>query len=266
MIITNSQAPTATGSFAAASRMEWLKLRSLRSTWWMLAIYAASMIGLAILALSVLTPGRMSPSDLASFDPTEQGFEGGLIGEIITGIVGVLAFTGEYSSGMIRATLAAVPRRPLAFAAKATVLGGAVLASSEVLAFAAFFAGEAALRPSIPHASLTQPAVLRAVLMGGAYLFLTALIGLGLGALLRHGAAAIGVLLGLLFALPLFVHPLPDNASIEKFLPQQVAANSLTAVKPVPGYLSPWLGLLMMCLYTMVILAAGYWAFTRRDA
>jgi ABC-2 type transport system permease protein len=252
--------------FAAASRMEWLKLRSLRSTRWMLTAYAAAMIGLAILALSVMTPGRMSPSGLASFDPTNQGFTGAVIGEIIVGIFGVLAFTGEYSSGMIRATLAAVPRRPRAFGVKVFVVGIAALACSELLAFATFFAGEAVLRTSLPHASLSQPGVARAVLMGGAYLFLVTLIGLGLGALLRHGAAAIGVLLGLLFALPLLVRPLPHYASILKFLPEQVAANSLTAVKPVPGALSAWSGLLIMSVYAAVILAAGYWAFTRRDA
>lgn len=253
-------------TFASASRMEWLKLRSLRSTWWVLAVYAAAMVGLAILALGVQTPGAMSASARAAFDPTEQGFEGAIIGEILTGIVGVLAFTGEYSSGMIRSTLAAVPRRPLAFAAKVAVLGAAVLAASEVLSFAAFFAGEAALRSSVPHASLAEASVVRALLMGGAFLFLIALMGLGLGALFRHGAAAIGVLLGLMFALPLLVRPLPHYTSILKFLPQQIAADSVTAVKPVPDALSPWLGLLMMCVYAAIVMAAGYWAFTRRDA
>jgi len=252
--------------FAAASRMEWLKLRTLRSTWWMLGAYAAAMIGLGIVALSVLTPGIMTPSDRAAFDPTNQGFTGAIIGEIIVGIFGVLAFTGEYSSGMIRATLGAVNRREGSFGAKVFVVGIAALICSEVLAFATFLAGEAVLRSSLPHASLGQPGVARAVLLGGVYLFLVTLIGLGLGALLRHGAAAIGVLLGLLFALPLLVSPLPHHASILKFLPQQVASNSLVAVKPVPGALSPWTGLLLMCLYTAVVLAAGYWAFTRRDA
>jgi ABC-2 type transport system permease protein len=253
-------------AFAAASRMEWLKLRSLRSTWCMLTVYAVVMIGLAILALTVMVPGIMSPSARATFDPTNQGFTGAIIGQILTGIVGALAFTGEYSSGMIRATLSAVPRRPVAFAAKAAVLGTAALVSSEVIAFASFFAGEAALRSALPHASITQPAVLRAVLMGGAFLFLIALIGLGLGALLRNAAAATGVLLGLLFALPLLAHPLPHNGTVLKFLPEQIGANSLIDVQPDPNFLSPWLGLLMMCLYTAVILAAGFWAFTRRDA
>jgi hypothetical protein len=208
----------------------------------------------------------MSPAGRATFDPTSHGFEGAIIGEIIVGIFGVLAFTGEYSSGMIRATLAAVNKRNGAFGAKVFVVGVAALTCSELLAFAAFFAGEAALRPSLPHASLAGPGVARAVLMGGAYLFLVTLIGLGLGALFRHGAAAIGVLLGLLFALPLILSPLPFYNHIQKFLPQQIAAESLTAVRPAPDALPPWAGLAMMTLYAALILGAGYVSFTRRDA
>lgn len=251
---------------AAACQMEWIKLRSLRSNWWLLAFFAAAMVGLGVLVMTLLTPGIMAPADRASFDPTNHGFEGAIIGEIIAGIFGVLAFTGEYSSGMMRMTLAACGRRHDPFGAKVLVVGGAALACSEVLALAAFGAGEAALRAGLPHASLADPAVARAVLMGGAYLFLVTLIGLGLGALLRHGAAAIGVLLGFLFALPLLLSPLPHFASIQKFLPQQIAAESLTAVKPVAGALAPWAGLATMGVYAAVVLAAGYWAFTRRDA
>jgi hypothetical protein len=224
------------------------------------------MIGLGILSMALLTPGILSPAGRAAFDPTSHGFEGAIIGEIIVGIFGVLAFTGEYSSGMIRATLAAVNKRGGAFGAKVLVVGVAALACSELLAFATFFAGESALRSSVPHASLTDPGVARAVLLVGAYLFLVTLIGLGVGALFRHGAAAIGVLLGLLFALPLLTAPLPHHDSILKFLPQQIAATSMVAVKPVAGALSPWAGLLMMCLYSAVALAAGGWAFARRDA
>jgi ABC-2 type transport system permease protein len=253
-------------AFAAASRMEWLKLRSLRSNWYMLTAYVIVMVGVAILALTVLVPAVMTPADRATFDPTNQGFTGAIIGQILTGIVGVLAFTGEFSSGMIRSTLSAVPKRRVAFAAKAAVVGGAALVAGEVIAFVSFFAGEAALRSSIQHASITQPTVLRAVLMGGVFLFLITLIGLGLGALLRNAAGAVGALLGLLFALPLLVHPIPHNATIIKFLPEQIGADSLISVKPGPEMLSPWLGLLMMCLYTAVIVAAGFWAFTRRDA
>jgi ABC-2 type transport system permease protein len=250
----------------AVGRMEWIKLRSLWSTAWIFASFAASMVGLAILDLGFQTPAHMSPADLATYDVTEQGFEGLLISVPMLGVLGVLAITGEYSSGLIHTTLAAVPRRPLVLAAKAAVVGAVTLVSGEVLAFAAFFAGEAALSGSIPHASLGQPGVARAVLMGGAVPCLLALIGLGLGALVRHTAAAVSLVFGTLFVLPLLVFTLPHHAAITPYMPFLIAQNSLIAVKPVAGAIAPWQGLLVMCLYAAAALTAGGWAITRRDA
>jgi ABC-type transport system involved in multi-copper enzyme maturation permease subunit len=253
-------------SFAGLARMEWIRLRSLRSTAWILAIFAAGMIGLAILALGIGTPGIMSPQARAAFDPTEQGFAGLIIGGLVISVLGVLVITGEYSSGMIRATLAAVPRRSTMLAAKAAVLGAATLAAGEVLAFAAFLAGEAVLRGSLPHASLGQPAVLRAVVLAGAAPCLLALMGLGLGTLIRHTAGAVTAALAVFFLLPFAVTPLPHSAAIKSWLPLLLAENSLSAVKPVPEALSPWVALLMMCVYTAATLIAGGVALTRRDA
>jgi ABC-type transport system involved in multi-copper enzyme maturation permease subunit len=253
-------------AFAAVSRMEWIKLRSLRSSWWIMGLFAVSMIGLAIVALSLQTPAHLSAQGLASYDPTEQSMEGLTFGVLLGGILGVLVITGEYSSGLIRATLAAVPRRPRVLAAKTAVVAAVMLAAGEVLAFAAFFAGEAALNSSLPHASLSQPGVARAVLMAGAFPCLMALIGLGLGALIRHTAGAIGTVVAVIFVLPLVVLPVPHGAGIEKFLPLEIGENSLTAVKPVADSLTPWAGLLMMCVYAAAALIAGGVALTRRDA
>lgn len=250
----------------SACRMEWIKLRTLRSTWWLLAFFAVVMIGLGIMLLSVLLPGIMPPSAQTDFDAVNRASAGIFIGEIIAGIFGVLACTGEYSSGMIRATLTAVNDRPRAFGGKVLVVGSATLVTSVAISFATFWAGEAVLRPSLPHESIGQPDVLRAVVLGAVYLFLVTMIGLGLGALLRNAAPAIGVLVGVLFALPLIVAQLPHSESIVKFLPTSIAADSLTAAKPEPNALMPWAGLLLMCLYALVTLAAGYWSFSRRDA
>ena len=134
----------------------------------------------------------MSAADRASFDPTKNSFVGLAIGQLIMATFGALAITSEFSSGMIRATLAAVPDRPLLLAAKAAVVGAVALAAGEILAFAGFLAGQAAVASPAPHATLGQPGVLRAVLMAGAYLCVIALIGLGLGAIIRHTAGAIG--------------------------------------------------------------------------
>jgi ABC-2 type transport system permease protein len=254
----------------SATRMEWLKLRSVRSTAWILLVFAAGLIGLAILVLSHANWATMSPSDRASFDPTNAGFAGLALGQLAFGVLGVLIITSEFSSGMIRATFAAVPRRPLLLAAKAGVLGAVTLVAGEVLAFASFAVGEAVLRSPAPHASLGQPGVLRAVLMAGAYPALIALIGLGLGAIIRHTAGAISAVVGVLFVLPLILVPLGTSLqnSVGKFLPMIIAENSITAVKPEPavGNLPPAVGFGLLCLYAVVALSAGGWLLTRRDA
>lgn len=251
--------------FRTVAQMEWRKLRTVRSTWYIVAVFAASMIGLAILALSHENYAQMPAADRASFDPTHDCFIGLVLGQLLLGILGVLAITTEFSSGMIRATFAAVPRRPLVLAAKAAVLGAVTLAAGEISAFAAFLAGQAALAAPAPHAALGQPGVLRATAMAGAYPALIALIGLGIGAIIRHTAGAIGALVGLLFVLPLlFVSPSLQNTS-QNFLPHPMA-NSLTAVKPLPHTLPPGLTFGLLCAYAMVTLAAGAWTLARRDA
>jgi ABC-2 type transport system permease protein len=252
----------------SAARMEWLKLRSVRSTAWILLVFAAGLIGIAILVLSHENWAAMSPSDRAAFDPTNDGFAGLALGQLAFGVLGVLIITSEFSSGMIRATFAAVPRRPLLLAAKAGVLGGVTLVAGEVLAFVSFAVGEAVLRSPAPHASLGQPGVLRAVLMAGAYPALIALIGLGLGAIIRHTAGAISAVVGVLFVLPLILVPLGTSLqnSVGKFLPMIIAENSITAVKPDLDNLAPGVGFGLLCLYAMAALAAGGWLLTRRDA
>ena len=254
--------------FRSTARMEWLKLRSVRSTSWILLVFGVAMIGLSVLVLSHEHWAAMSAADRAAFDPVNEGFTGLALGQLVLGVLGVLAITAEFSSGMIRATFAAVPRRPMVLAAKAAVVAAVTLVAGEVLAFGAFAAGELALRSPAPHATLAQPGVLRAVLMGGAYPCLIALIALGLGAIVRTTAAAISAVVGMLFVLPLILLPLGTSIqnSVGQFMPMLIAENSLTAVKAQSHTLSPGLGFGMLCVYAAAALAAGTWALARRDA
>jgi len=230
-----------------------------------MALFAVSMLGLAILALSHESYAQMSAADRASFDPTHDCFIGLVLGQLLTGTLGVLAITSEFSSGMIRATFAAAPSRPLVLTAKAAVLGAVTLAVGEMTVFAAFIAGQAALQAPAPHATLGQPGVLRAVVIAGAYPALIALTGLGIGAVIRHTAGAICALVGVLFVLPLlFVTPSLQNAA-QNFLPHPMA-NSLTAVKPLPHTLPPGLVFGLLCAYAVAALATGAWALASRDA
>jgi len=248
--------------FRSVAKMEWLKLRSVRSTWWTMLVFAGGMIGLAIAVMA------HQQHDGPSFDPTNNSFAGLVIGQLAIGVLGVLAITSEFSSGMIRATFAAAPRRPLVLAAKAAVIAAVSLAAGEILAFAAFAVGEAVLKAGDQHATLGQPGVLRAVLMAGAYPALIGLIGLGLGALIRHTAGAISAVVGVLFALPLILVPLGTSIqnAVGQYMPMMIAENSLTAVKPVAHSLSAGLGFALLCLYAGAALAAGTWALARRDA
>jgi ABC-2 type transport system permease protein len=254
--------------FRTVARMEWHKLRTVRSTWYLVAIFAAGMVGMAILALSHEGYPQMTAAERAAFDPTHDCFIGLVLGQLLLGVLGVLAITTEFSSGMIRATFAAAPGRPVVLAAKAAVLGAVTLAAGEITAFAAFLAGQAVLKAPAPQAALGQPGVLRAVLMAGAYPALIALIGLGIGALVRHTAGAICALVGVLFVLPLLFAPLSPSVqdTVQNLLPHPMAASSLTAVRPEAHVWSPWLTFALLCLYATVALAAGAGALGRRDA
>src|SRR5712692_1601731 len=137
MTATATQASRGHYRFPQVARMEWIKLRSLRSTWWTLAITTAGAIGVAI-AVGVNT--RNAAGDL-----TNNALAGLIPGLLLTGVLGVLVTTSEYSSGMIRATLAAIPNRPLVLAAKTAVFGAVALAVGEAAAFISFLAGGAAL-------------------------------------------------------------------------------------------------------------------------
>jgi hypothetical protein len=249
------------GDLSGVVRMEWRKLRSVRSTWWILLVFTWAMVFVAVFDADT-GPAQPAPS----YDPTQNAFGGLALVQLAAGILGVLTLTSEFTSGSIRSTFAAVPRRGQVLAAKATVLAAVTLVAGEALAFAAFAAFQFAARHGVPHASLGQPGVLRAVLLGGAYPCVIGLIGLGLAAVIRHTAGAISAIVAVVFVLPLVLLPLGMHNAVMKFLPWLIAVDSLTAVKPVAYSLSAGAGLAMLSLYAAAALAAGTWALLRRDA
>ena len=247
--------------FRHAARMEWVKLRSLRSTWWTLAVTIAAAAGVAV-AVGVNTED-------AAADLTNNALAGISVGLLLTGILGVLTATSEHTTGTIRSTLAAVPNRPLVLAAKAAALGALALAAGETAAFVSFFAGRAALPAGIAGPTLGQPGVLRAVVLGGAGYCLIGLLGLGLGAVVRHTPMAIGLLVGGVYVVAQLLAGLAPV--VMPWLPIAVVANSLTVVQPGMAigdvrFLSPWAGLGVLVLYAAVALGAGAWVLAERDA
>jgi ABC-2 type transport system permease protein len=153
------------------------------------------------------------------------------------------------------------------------VFGGVMLAVGEAAAFISFFAGGAALRHGIAAPTLSQPGVLRAVLLSGASFCLVGLLGLGLGAIIRHSGAAIGVMVGGVYVAATFIGNLARGVSV--YTPIIIVGNSLSTTKPencgngafgCPHFLSAWAGLGLLCLYAAVALAVGGWMLARRDA
>jgi ABC-2 type transport system permease protein len=260
-----TRVPSGRYGLAQAARMEWIKLRSLRSTWWTLAVTAAGTIGIG-LAVGLNTQN-------ASGDLTNNGLAGVVPGLLLTGTLGVLTMTSEYTSGTIRATLAAIPRRPLVLAAKAAVFGAVTLIVGEAASFISFFADGATLRHGIVAPTLGQPGVLRAVVVTGTGFCLIGLLGLGLGAIIRHSAAAVGVLVAGVYVIAQVIGFIVHGAAA--YMPILIVENSLSTTKPVtcgtdgascPHFLSAWAGLGVIGLYAVIALAVGGWLLARRDA
>ena len=182
-------------------RSEWLKLRSLPSTY--LVVLAAVGLGLGIGALEMASTAQhwatLAPEDRRVFDPVADSFSGFQLGELAFGTLGVLTITAEYSSGTIGPTLVASPRRLQVYLAKVLLLFAVVLPLSLASALAAFLTGQYAVRSRDLGVALTDPHVLRAVLMLGLYLLVVTLVGLGLGAGIRHTGGALTVMVGLVF-------------------------------------------------------------------
>ncbi|MBL7253992.1 ABC transporter permease subunit [Paractinoplanes lichenicola] len=245
--------------------MEWIKLRSVRSTWW-LAI--ASVVAMAAAGAGVGLGYRSHAPVATVAQIFNNSLAGAILAQLLLGALGVLMVTGEYGTGMIRSTLAAVPRRRTVLAAKALVGGAAALTVGLAASFAGYLAGQLAIRgTAIPAASLGDWAILRAVLLTGAYLGATALIGVGLGTLLRHSGAAIGTLFALVFV-PIFVVGLfgESGIAIGRFMPLLMLLNAVAVTTPTPGLFSGGVSVLLMCGYAAVAVLLGGVLLRRRDA
>jgi ABC-2 type transport system permease protein len=243
---------------------EWTKLRSVRSTYWTLLVAVATPIGLSALIAVTLAnaPGKGGPS----LDPLLPGVISQEYAVLAVGVLGVLAFSTEYSTGLIRTTFAAVPRRRAVLAAKATVIAVLTLVAGEVVAFASFALVQVVLSGKHLSVSLSRPGVPGAVLASGLLLFVVATMGLSLGAIIRHTAGGIAALVGLIF-LPaiLGVLPQPWGGRVGRFTLLD-AARQVTALHPATNLFAPALSLLVLLAWPALTLLAAALTITRRDA
>jgi hypothetical protein len=247
-------------------------MRSVRSTGWSIFAMALITIGVAVIAGITVTHqwNTFSLPEKITFDPTGLSLRGLLFSELVIGVLGVLVISAEYGTVTIRATLSAVPHRPLVLASKAVVFGALALAVGEVLSFGAFFLGQTLLSSPAPHAMLSQPGVWRAVVGGGLLVPVFGLFALGIGAIVRHTAGAITAYVGAILVLPLIIEALPSSVShpVLKFMPF-VIINSMTSVGrsfDIGPTFSPWAGFALMCAYAAAALLIGGFLMVRRDA
>jgi ABC-2 type transport system permease protein len=259
--------------FARLLLTEWTKIRSVRSTIWTLIIFVIVSIGLTSL-LTLLTVHAMNAGrhgERASgllTDPVGFILGTGLgLGQLAICVLGALVITAEYSSGTIRATLLAVPRRIPVLIAKCLVFAVLVFVVAEIVSFSCFFVGAAIVHSKV-SVSLSQPGVTRAVIGSGLYLTVLGLFALAIGALIRHTAGAITTVIGLVLVIFPLTGLLPYSwgAHIHAYAPT-VAGQLITSDQQQAGQLlTPWQGFGVFCGWTALLLIAAAFLLKERDA
>ena len=253
-----------------AVHAEWTKLRTLPSTGWLVLMAIALIVGAGAMTTSIVK----CPASCGE-DPTKLSLTGIMLGQAAVAILAVLMVSGEYSTGMIRVTLAAMPRRLTVLAAKAVTLAGLVLAAGAAGVLASMLAGRLLLpgrgftaARGYPALSLTDGSDLRAVCGSVLYLALVALLALGLATAVRDSAVSIGLTLGLLYLFPVIASALGPNWSrhLQQIGPMSagLTIQATAGLRALP--LTPWQGLGVLALWAAAALTAGALALRLRDA
>ena len=259
---------SAKGTYLASVSSEWTKLRSVRSTVYSLAATIGITVGLGALfcAAAMARWDRFDRIDIIRFDGTSRSLRGIFLAQLAIGVLGVLVIGAEYTTGAIRTTFAATPRRRSVIAAKATVLGVVAFVVSSVGTFTAFFIGQSILTQHHVGSSIGDPSVLRAVLGGSVYLTAVAIIGFSLATVLRRTPGAIAALFAVVLVLPLLSNALPDpwNTDVAKLLPA-TAGESLFSVIGGSDLLSTGRALLTLGIWVVGTFSLALFAINRRD-
>lgn len=288
--------PPGRAGFLGTVRSEFTKIRSVRSTYWTLFALVVACVGIGALfswgqterLVSIasghtfgghpLPPGAAAQR-LASVSQNIRSTAasislfGLLIGQLVIVVLGALTMTSEYSTGMVRTSLASMPRRGTFYAAKCTVFGAVALVTGLVTSFLAFFTGQAILSTQHVNTTLGSAGVLRSVIGGGLFLAVCGLLSFGIGAILRHTAGAIATGIGLMFVLTILTNFLPGppsgwygQADVDKWIPFFAGAhlwqNQMVGLNPF----SVWVGFGVFCAYAAAAVIGGLFLFLRRDA
>ncbi|MCP2167271.1 ABC transporter permease subunit [Goodfellowiella coeruleoviolacea] len=252
---------------------EWIKLWSLRSTRWLLGVGALALIGFAAYSSvnTYLDWPTYTPREQAAYHPVSEVLTGATAALLVIGAgsVGALTVVGEYATGLIRTTLTAVPARHRVVAAKVAVVAAVMLTLGAVVTAASFGASQAILSGRQIGVSLTDPGVLRVLAADALLAPVAALVGMGLGALLRHTAAAVVAVCGVLVVVPSFLKPTVHQWANDLYatLPLYVWRNCLSQTHPrdspaLPTVTGSWV---VFALWPLVAALLTLIVVTRRD-
>lgn len=256
-------------TLTSVTRAEWIKFRTVRSTIMGYVVTFALTLGLGALITAAIRAHwqTMDPLSKLAFDPVSTSLGGTLFAQFAVGVIGILFITSEYASGSIRTTLAATPRRVQVVAAKLLVLVSVTVVVAEVVVFATFLMGQRIFSGVVPTASLSSGPVLRSVALGGIYLTLLAVLGFGLGLILRQQSAAISVFTSLLLIVPIVIFVLPQSwqTSISRYEPSALGRAMMSVTPPLDMF-GAWTATLLLIVYVAIVLAIGVALLQRRDA
>jgi ABC-2 type transport system permease protein len=261
-------APSARVAQSRVFASEWTKLRSVRSTRYALLAAVLLSIALAALASTVIVThwARMDPQEKAHFNPLMASMVGLNFAQLAIGVLGVLIISAEYSTGMIRSSFIAVPRRLPVLWAKAGVFAAVTLTLMVPSALVAFFVSQSILSTHHLQIAFSQAGVARAVIGAGLYLTVLGILALGIGAIVRNTAGGISILAGILFVVPPLMGVLPTSwrDAISPYLPSN-AGQQIMSIVQEPHMLSPWTGFALFCGYAVVVMGIAAVLLVRRD-
>jgi ABC-2 type transport system permease protein len=254
-----------------ALHAEWTKLRTVAGTSWLLLAVVTLTVALSATAAAAVTCSSAGCGQ----DPAKVSLTGVEFGQAVVAILAVLAVSGEYSTGMIRVTFTAMPRRITVLAAKAAIISGLTLAAGTIAVLASLLAGRLILPGNgftLAHGyaslSLTDGPVLRAAVGSVLYLALIGLLSLGIATAVRDSATAIGVVLGLLYLFPIIAHALDPEwyRHLQRIGPMAAGLAIQATVNLGSQPISPWAGLGVLAAWAAGALLLGGLVLRLRDA